>query len=49
MSTDGQVPDNSASWCHAPFDPEGVLRWAIKLLLCFSSSNSVLLNFIVLT
>ncbi|KAJ6409953.1 hypothetical protein OIU84_009444 [Salix udensis] len=27
MSTYGQVPDSSASWCHAPFDPEGVLSF----------------------
>jgi len=22
----GQVSDSSPSWCHAPFDPEGILR-----------------------
>ncbi|KAG6763005.1 hypothetical protein POTOM_033533 [Populus tomentosa] len=36
MSIDGQVPDNSASWCHAPFDPEGVLRttsWVLVAVL----------------
>lgn len=26
MSTGGQVSENSPSWCHAPFDPEGILR-----------------------
>jgi len=26
MSSTGQVSDSSPSWCHAPFDPEGILR-----------------------
>ncbi|KAI5577556.1 hypothetical protein BDE02_09G121100 [Populus trichocarpa] len=34
MSTDGQVPDNSASWCHAPFDPEGVLSSLTAAVTC---------------
>ncbi|XP_057769235.1 uncharacterized protein LOC130989293 isoform X1 [Salvia miltiorrhiza] len=25
ISGDGQVPQTSPSWCHAPFDPEGIL------------------------
>jgi hypothetical protein len=24
-TTDGFVPEDSPSWCHAPFDPEGIL------------------------
>jgi len=23
----GQIPENSPSWCHAPFDPEGILGY----------------------
>ncbi|KAL3580818.1 hypothetical protein D5086_018653 [Populus alba] len=34
MSIDGQVPDNSASWCHAPFDPEGVLSSLTAAVTC---------------
>ncbi|XP_011045910.1 PREDICTED: heparan-alpha-glucosaminide N-acetyltransferase-like isoform X3 [Populus euphratica] len=34
MSTDGHVPDNSASWCHAPFDPEGVLSSLTAAVTC---------------
>ncbi|KAJ6386102.1 hypothetical protein OIU77_029130 [Salix suchowensis] len=34
MSTYGQVPDNSASWCHAPFDPEGVLSFLTAAVTC---------------
>lgn len=29
MTTNGEVPESSPSWCHAPFDPEGILRWSI--------------------
>lgn len=29
MSAKGQVLDSSPSWCHAPFDPEGILRWLV--------------------
>ncbi|KAF3434721.1 hypothetical protein FNV43_RR21806 [Rhamnella rubrinervis] len=25
ISANGQVPESSPSWCHAPFDPEGIL------------------------
>jgi hypothetical protein len=48
MSTNGQVPESATSWCHAPFDPEGVLRWPIKPLLCFAFSKAVLLCFNIL-
>ncbi|KAJ6671556.1 HEPARAN-ALPHA-GLUCOSAMINIDE N-ACETYLTRANSFERASE-LIKE ISOFORM X1 [Salix viminalis] len=34
MSTYGQVPDSSASWCHAPFDPEGVLSFLTAAVTC---------------
>lgn len=31
----GQVPENSPSWCHAPFDPEGILGWQLNpLIVC---------------
>ena len=43
MSSNGQVPESAPSWCHAPFDPEGVLRWPIKPLLCSAFSKAVLL------
>uniref|UniRef100_A0A6N2L4Y0 Heparan-alpha-glucosaminide N-acetyltransferase catalytic domain-containing protein n=1 Tax=Salix viminalis TaxID=40686 RepID=A0A6N2L4Y0_SALVM len=34
MSTYGQVPDSSASWCHATFDPEGVLSFLTAAVTC---------------
>ncbi|CAK7329468.1 unnamed protein product [Dovyalis caffra] len=34
MSTYGQVPELSPSWCHAPFDPEGVLSSLTAAVTC---------------
>ncbi|KAF9684506.1 hypothetical protein SADUNF_Sadunf04G0125200 [Salix dunnii] len=34
MSTNGQVPESSPSWCHAPFDPEGVLSSITAAVAC---------------
>ncbi|KNA09996.1 hypothetical protein SOVF_148430 [Spinacia oleracea] len=33
-SKDGLVPEDSPSWCHAPFDPEGVLGSLTAALTC---------------
>ncbi|KAI5592442.1 hypothetical protein BDE02_04G151400 [Populus trichocarpa] len=34
MSTNGQVPESAPSWCHAPFDPEGVLSSITAAVAC---------------
>lgn len=34
MSTNGQVPESAPSWCHAPFDPEGVLSSITAAVSC---------------
>ncbi|XP_051131683.1 uncharacterized protein LOC127251822 isoform X2 [Andrographis paniculata] len=34
MSGQGQVPQSSPSWCHAPFDPEGVLSSIPAAVTC---------------
>ncbi|XP_048128004.1 heparan-alpha-glucosaminide N-acetyltransferase-like [Rhodamnia argentea] len=34
MSTGGQVSENSPSWCHAPFDPEGILSSLTAAVTC---------------
>jgi heparan-alpha-glucosaminide N-acetyltransferase len=25
----GPLPPGAPNWCRAPFDPEGILRWAL--------------------
>ncbi|MED6137762.1 hypothetical protein PIB30_067997 [Stylosanthes scabra] len=32
--TEGQVPDTSPSWCHSPFDPEGILSSITAAVSC---------------
>ncbi|KAK4401384.1 Heparan-alpha-glucosaminide N-acetyltransferase [Sesamum angolense] len=34
LSSHGQVPQTSPSWCHAPFDPEGVLSSLTAAVTC---------------
>ncbi|KAK7409758.1 hypothetical protein VNO78_00047 [Psophocarpus tetragonolobus] len=34
MSSKGQVSDSSPSWCHAPFDPEGILSSITAAVSC---------------
>ncbi|GAU33645.1 hypothetical protein TSUD_310530 [Trifolium subterraneum] len=34
MSSTGQVSDSSPSWCHAPFDPEGILSSLTAAVSC---------------
>ncbi|KAI8026973.1 Heparan-alpha-glucosaminide N-acetyltransferase [Camellia lanceoleosa] len=34
ISSSGQLSDNSPSWCHAPFDPEGILSSLIVAVTC---------------
>ncbi|PIN19149.1 heparan-alpha-glucosaminide N-acetyltransferase [Handroanthus impetiginosus] len=34
MSSHGQVPETSPSWCHAPFDPEGILSSLTAAVTC---------------
>ncbi|XP_058785715.1 uncharacterized protein LOC131660490 [Vicia villosa] len=34
MSSTGQVSDSSPSWCHAPFDPEGILSSITAAVSC---------------
>lgn len=34
MSSTGQVSDGSPSWCHAPFDPEGILSSITAAVSC---------------
>ncbi|KAH6787953.1 hypothetical protein C2S52_007505 [Perilla frutescens var. hirtella] len=34
ISSDGQVPQTSPSWCHAPFDPEGILSSPTAAATC---------------
>ncbi|KAJ7001496.1 hypothetical protein NC653_011802 [Populus alba x Populus x berolinensis] len=34
MSTNGQVSESAPSWCHAPFDPEGVLSSITAAVTC---------------
>ncbi|KAH6768642.1 hypothetical protein C2S51_013978 [Perilla frutescens var. frutescens] len=34
ISSDGQVPQTSPSWCHAPFDPEGILSSLTAAATC---------------
>ncbi|XP_031380205.1 heparan-alpha-glucosaminide N-acetyltransferase-like isoform X2 [Punica granatum] len=34
MLTGGQVPQNSPPWCHAPFDPEGILSSLTAAVTC---------------
>ncbi|KAF8013440.1 hypothetical protein BT93_I1326 [Corymbia citriodora subsp. variegata] len=34
ISSGGQVSDNSPSWCHAPFDPEGILSSLTAAVTC---------------
>ncbi|XP_073123522.1 uncharacterized protein [Henckelia pumila] len=34
MSSHGQVPLTSPSWCHAPFDPEGILSSITAAVAC---------------
>ncbi|KAF5727809.1 heparan-alpha-glucosaminide N-acetyltransferase-like isoform X1 [Tripterygium wilfordii] len=34
ISTSGQVPDTSPAWCHAPFDPEGLLSSLTAAVTC---------------
>lgn len=33
-SSNGKVPENSPSWCHAPFDPEGLLGSLTAAVTC---------------
>ncbi|CAO2813732.1 unnamed protein product [Amaranthus hypochondriacus] len=33
-TTDGFVPEDSPSWCHAPFDPEGILGSLTAAVIC---------------
>ncbi|XP_062023730.1 uncharacterized protein LOC133739926 [Rosa rugosa] len=34
MSTDGRIPESSPSWCHTPFDPEGILSTLTAAVTC---------------
>ncbi|KAI3446270.1 hypothetical protein Pfo_002935 [Paulownia fortunei] len=34
ISSHGQVPQTSPSWCHAPFDPEGILSSLTAAVTC---------------
>lgn len=34
VTTNGQVPESSPSWCHAPFDPEGILSSLTAAVTC---------------
>ncbi|KAL5561213.1 hypothetical protein UlMin_030960 [Ulmus minor] len=34
MTTNGQVPESSPPWCHAPFDPEGILSSLTAAVTC---------------
>ncbi|EXC16567.1 hypothetical protein L484_008373 [Morus notabilis] len=34
MTTNGEVPESSPSWCHAPFDPEGILSSLTAAVTC---------------
>ncbi|KAI8028519.1 Heparan-alpha-glucosaminide N-acetyltransferase [Camellia lanceoleosa] len=34
ISSSGQLSDNSPSWCHAPFDPEGILSSLTAAVTC---------------
>ncbi|KAM1457882.1 hypothetical protein ACFX13_035861 [Malus domestica] len=34
VSADGQVPESSPSWCHTPFDPEGILSSLTAAVTC---------------
>ncbi|KAL6219215.1 hypothetical protein ACLB2K_012421 [Fragaria x ananassa] len=34
MSTGGRIPESSPSWCHTPFDPEGILSTLTAAVTC---------------
>lgn len=34
ISKNGQVPESSPSWCHAPFDPEGIISSLTAAVAC---------------